>query len=1091
MINVRIIRRAKSQTGTGAGTAYSGGTAVIAGTVDEAKHAYEADRAGSAEYADKSGYADTAGTATRAHTADNLADDFEYPDRWIRNDESDTASGDLYTFEHDVTVEENTVHGGTTTHNGQTTHNADVNINADADIEGTLYTDRIGSHTTDGSVEMMAGLLTDYVRSKNGADLEELFGEGFLMKADSENKAHIFTDYLTVRLKAYFTELEIRRLSYVGGSIVLTPAGSKIAFVKWLDDNGDELERTDENISSVKSFKVYNLADDGTIATQNAWQVGDQARCQTFNVDGAGKYQDVANTYYWRLVTSAGQERVRKDFSTVNPSDSDYATADVASYIILSNEQYVSIGGVQYVGYDTSTGNDFPNVDDTLVGMGNQVTPSERGNIIMLRTVSEGAETAPSITMYRSVGTRAGSAFPYSLNGRDMFSVSPSGFTVLTRYFLLKDSSSDEGHNIAQYRGDWNAIAVYNYGDTVTYGGAMWQCKLGNTDVTPIEGAYWHKVDITAEDTAVWSIECNVGAIAIDDTKVTKDVILGFGYSSTDYMVGFNTNDVLKIGESTEAGGTAVVTARVARTTGSTREYPVAGTLKAECISEGDVIRTIGTSQTGMLSFGYSDIDTAADYVRISLLIGTDVVATYDIPLIPESMTTDKMFDEGSYARLSLVADDNPQTETRTVTASLDVNIMMSIRKQTGNYLETLQDTTGYSMSIYYYVNGQDILVGVDGDEDTPVLVYNRSFTGLNSNALQRTASMVMIALISPEGKEVDRISLEITQSTGHMFYVGENALQSWYFNDTHRSMIEQSADQIQMMVQGLGAEDDGHGHYSSFDMTDSQITVDTKNFLIKYGSDSYLLFGDDGTIRSDFISITADRIDFTGFTSINGMTVDLNGNLTVDGVINNNLMVVATLASEGVRACLDVFSGIYNGEYLPTNLWLDPLRLGRMVWLTSDFNGATINLPWAEWDSAEALVYGYTGSDTQDEQNRRPITLDELRKSVGKIFTLLNADEGSTHYVQFQCGYYDSGNNPIGWIVKEDEMYNDAGTWRTDFSNLTMNANWEIKKVLRREIAVPIYAGHWLELEFCMGEKEGREFFYWKARYYDTWMLN
>ena len=82
-------------------------------------------------------------------------------------------------------------------------------------------------------IAKLTKLLIDEIQNEGGSDLESLLGQGFLYKMDEYGKAHVFTDYLTVRLKAYFAELEIRRLSYVGGSIVLTPAGSKIASVEW------------------------------------------------------------------------------------------------------------------------------------------------------------------------------------------------------------------------------------------------------------------------------------------------------------------------------------------------------------------------------------------------------------------------------------------------------------------------------------------------------------------------------------------------------------------------------------------------------------------------------------------------------------------------------------------------------------------------------------------------------------------------------------------------------------------------------------------------------------------------------------------
>jgi len=323
MINVRIIRRAKSQTGTGAGTAYSGGTAVIAGTVDEAKHAYVADRAGSAEYADKSGYADTAGTATRAHTADNLADDFEYPDRWIRNDESDTASGDLYTFKHDVTVTEDTVHGGTTTHNGQTTHNAravfkqhfDLPNESVGRIAGTLHfantIEQAGTAQPNGSIsgtgiaQMKKMTLTgpdtagqydtldvtgtsimrDIIGPYSGSvRFEDGFtGHGFRIWKDENNAYHVTTDYLTVRQQMKVFELLIQKIRSTAGSIVVSDANGKIKRV-------EEMTIASENDTWLIWFE-----------TDHDFAPGDIMRVQSWKGLGtsAGSYE---NTSWWGVV---------------------------------------------------------------------------------------------------------------------------------------------------------------------------------------------------------------------------------------------------------------------------------------------------------------------------------------------------------------------------------------------------------------------------------------------------------------------------------------------------------------------------------------------------------------------------------------------------------------------------------------------------------------------------------------------------------------------------------------------------------------------------------------------------------------------
>ena len=130
-----------------------------------------------------------------------------------------------------------------------------------------------------------------------------------------------------VRVKAMFDELEVRRLSYSGGCMVLSAAASRIYRVRPL--------RHGEGAGPY-AWRCYFAKDDGTMRTRNWWRVGDQAKCQTMNIDGpeaararllalgdrpvsadadgtplgwrAPRTGNAGNRYYWRLVTAVGTE---------------------------------------------------------------------------------------------------------------------------------------------------------------------------------------------------------------------------------------------------------------------------------------------------------------------------------------------------------------------------------------------------------------------------------------------------------------------------------------------------------------------------------------------------------------------------------------------------------------------------------------------------------------------------------------------------------------------------------------------------------------------------------------------------------------
>lgn len=112
---------------------------------------------------------------------------------------------------------------------------------------------------------------------------ESQSGFGLVDRGDGKYRLDI-TD-LMVWGKAIFNELEVRKLSYVGGNIYLSGAGSKIVAVQEIYD----LQR------NLTGWKCFLLADDGTTATQNYWKIGDQARCQTFDIK-PGVYEGKQNT---------------------------------------------------------------------------------------------------------------------------------------------------------------------------------------------------------------------------------------------------------------------------------------------------------------------------------------------------------------------------------------------------------------------------------------------------------------------------------------------------------------------------------------------------------------------------------------------------------------------------------------------------------------------------------------------------------------------------------------------------------------------------------------------------------------------------
>ncbi len=196
-------------------------------------------------------------------------------------------------------------------------------------------------------------------------------GNGFILKYDPKTgRSYLEVDDLLVRKVAYFIELIIKRLSYSGGEIVLTPAGMKCSKVEVYD----------------KFYRCYFEQDDGDRSIVQEFKAGDQARCQTFNVE-EGVSHNVSNTYYWRLVTATGK-----------------------NYIDLSIE-------------DCDTGSMEPSAGDHIVQLGNR-TDVTRQNAIILSTVGD---DAPSLKQYKGING-------YTLRNKEVTILSPTLNKFLGRF---------------------------------------------------------------------------------------------------------------------------------------------------------------------------------------------------------------------------------------------------------------------------------------------------------------------------------------------------------------------------------------------------------------------------------------------------------------------------------------------------------------------------------------------------------------------------------------------------------------------------------------------------------------------------------
>lgn len=321
MIDIKMFARKRAE-GTGRGSSTTPWT-----QSDDVRHALSADKATFAEQADKALQANGAARAAYADKARTLAEDSPAYDEFLRKDKEDTAK-ELINF-----------------------------------LKGIMVASRY-------SINELGEAILKTITSKDFNALEQ---SGFGITQRKDGKYQLSITDLIVWGKAVFNELELRRLSYVGGNFVFSACGSKI---KKVEDKGNV-------------WRCYFYQDDGTTATTNLWDVDDQARCQIFNIK-AGVYQGVANRSYWRRVIAKGDD-----------------------YIDLSKT-------------DCEQGSDAPLEGDVLVQFGNR-TKTDRQNVIEIITTGD---DAPAIMWYAGVNS-------YTLENKNTSIISPKKVEFDTNLFRL------------------------------------------------------------------------------------------------------------------------------------------------------------------------------------------------------------------------------------------------------------------------------------------------------------------------------------------------------------------------------------------------------------------------------------------------------------------------------------------------------------------------------------------------------------------------------------------------------------------------------------------------------------------------------
>ena len=209
-----------------------------------------------------------------------------------------------------------------------------------------FFLSKLISDTANGLITFLKGLLI----GRNGSGITVL----------ENGMSQAVVDYLYVKVKAVFDELEVKKKTYVGGEQVISHAGMKCNRVDELDD----------------VYRCYFKEEEDGIEIENQFTPGSLAIAQECNIK-AGVSHHVGNRHYWRLVTAVGE-----------------------NYIDLSKTVC-----------DPNVENDVPVAGDDIVGLGHK-TDITRQAAIILSSVNE---VSPSIIMYQGIND-------FTLTGKDVIS---------------------------------------------------------------------------------------------------------------------------------------------------------------------------------------------------------------------------------------------------------------------------------------------------------------------------------------------------------------------------------------------------------------------------------------------------------------------------------------------------------------------------------------------------------------------------------------------------------------------------------------------------------------------------------------------
>nr|DAO67086.1 MAG TPA: hypothetical protein [Caudoviricetes sp.] len=528
------------------------------------------------------------------------------------------------------------------------------------------------------------------IESARSRDFDEMLQNGFALKRNpTSGKYTLSISDLIVWGRMVINTLETRKKYAIGGNVYLSGASSKIQHVEKVYSEDGE---------TVVGYKCYILKDDGTMATQNNWVVGDQALCQTFDIE-EGVYQNVSNQYYWRLVTQVSEENVAITEKYIDKDGNEQIRelyeGQKFAWVVLSKDDCDKNSGV-------------PASGDTIVLDGHRLTENEdidyteRTNVLMLEATGSGSPRIIALT---------GVVDYKHTTDNEVFILSPQKVIFTTEHFEIR-TASGAPITFVHFMGPWVKGTEYHYYDQVSHANALWTCIVekgkSTTDEPTDRNTYWRKEmsggkGEKGDDAVSYILEASPGYIRLNSDRsidYTNGYIdKGDEYGSDKYLVVRGYKVAKGVRDNRFSTEENPVTLRLTINDGSAySEYTP---------SDGDSVSIdfepkYGGSYYSMLQeISHSGLNS----VRVDMCEGSEyntnkILATCDIPIIQNGKDGQKGDDAVSYNINFVTYKDDVHNDTL-----LYVYVVRSVGKESTSTLISnipeISETAGLEVRVY------------------------------------------------------------------------------------------------------------------------------------------------------------------------------------------------------------------------------------------------------------------------------------------------------------------------------------------------------------------------------------------------------